>query len=307
MKTQQTMPEPLKYDHCKATKPSDVEEWVDFYIFRRLAAYLVKLVLNTSVTPNQITLSSAIFGFTSGLIYYLGFHPILSALLLFSAVTLDCADGQLARARGGGSPGGRFLDGLSDYIVGTSLFGFTLLKLCQHYSDLYIFSVVLVAGISTLIHCYLFDLIKNKYVKQTEEYFDEGVISFADGKGYLKEALQNKNIIDIFTYSMMLLYLSGTSLLEKYISKPSDVTLPYFSEKHAEAYRMTHRTNIRLWTFLGYSSHITLFIIGFLIAPIVTGSLLYSLWMMIIPLNLFMLGIGLCTLYASKSFQDKIK
>jgi phosphatidylglycerophosphate synthase len=88
--------------------------WVNRRAGRLLgaAAYLLGL------TPNQVTLISAAFTFSSLVLvifvapsWWLG---ILVAFLLLFGYALDSADGQLARLRGGGSKSGEWLDHVVD-------------------------------------------------------------------------------------------------------------------------------------------------------------------------------------------------
>jgi len=88
--------------------------WVNRRLGRLLgaAAYLLGL------TPNQVTIISAVFTFSSLVlviviapVWWLG---ILVAFLLLFGYALDSADGQLARLRGGGSKSGEWLDHVVD-------------------------------------------------------------------------------------------------------------------------------------------------------------------------------------------------
>lgn len=70
------------------------------------------------MTPNQVTVVSAIFTF-SALVLVITIVPhlwlgILVAFLLLFGYALDSADGQLARLRGGGSKSGEWLDHVAD-------------------------------------------------------------------------------------------------------------------------------------------------------------------------------------------------
>ena len=93
-------------------KPRDVEEWIDWHLHRRLAAFVVDRLAPTPITPNQVTLASGAVGLLAGGALYLAatgsriWGLVAGATLLFGVV-LDCADGQLARIRGEASPLGR--------------------------------------------------------------------------------------------------------------------------------------------------------------------------------------------------------
>jgi len=73
----------------------------------------------TSITPNQITFLSLVFGLLSVGFYASGRPDALlwGALFLYGKVFLDNVDGNLARVRGTTSRFGRFLDSLTDFAI----------------------------------------------------------------------------------------------------------------------------------------------------------------------------------------------
>jgi phosphatidylglycerophosphate synthase len=81
--------------------------------------WVVRLLYPTSVTPNQITFLSLIFGLASAYFYVSGIPDalVLGAIFLYGKVFLDNVDGNLARVRGKTSRFGRFLDSLADFLV----------------------------------------------------------------------------------------------------------------------------------------------------------------------------------------------
>jgi phosphatidylglycerophosphate synthase len=93
----------------------------------RIGAGLSVLLLETRVSPNAVSVVSVLM--YAPLALYVGsLHPpagLLSGLLLFFwlqvAYTLDCTDGQLARARGQSSPFGGWLDRTFDFCGHTAL------------------------------------------------------------------------------------------------------------------------------------------------------------------------------------------
>ncbi|MCU1529489.1 MAG: hypothetical protein JWP75_3252 [Frondihabitans sp.] len=88
------------------------------FINRRLGRYLAAAAYQLRLTPNQVTLVSALFTFAG--IAVIAFVPtsfpsaVSVVLLLVIGYALDSADGQLARLRGGGSPAGEWLDHVID-------------------------------------------------------------------------------------------------------------------------------------------------------------------------------------------------
>ena len=81
--------------------------------------WVVRLLYPTSITPNQITFLSLVFGLASAGFYVSGVPDDLvwGAIFLYGKVFLDNVDGNLARVRGTTSRFGRFLDSLADFLV----------------------------------------------------------------------------------------------------------------------------------------------------------------------------------------------
>lgn len=91
----------------------------DAWIHRPLAGLLVRRLERTPVTADHLTLLSCGLGVCGAI--YLGLGHPLAALLIVAHLVFDCADGQLARLRGP-SRHGRWLDGLSDGLVGVAFY-----------------------------------------------------------------------------------------------------------------------------------------------------------------------------------------
>ena len=84
-----------------------------------LNSWVVRMLYPTSITPNQITFLSLIFGLLSFGFYVSG-RPdrlVWGAIFLYGKVFLDNVDGNLARVRGTSSRFGRFFDSLTDFAI----------------------------------------------------------------------------------------------------------------------------------------------------------------------------------------------
>jgi phosphatidylglycerophosphate synthase len=88
------------------------------WVNRRFGRWLGALAYLLGLSPNQVTMISALFTFSSLVlvivippVWWLG---ILVAFLLLAGYALDSADGQLARLTGGGSKAGEWLDHVVD-------------------------------------------------------------------------------------------------------------------------------------------------------------------------------------------------
>lgn len=95
------------------------------FINRRLGRVLAAGAHVVSLTPNVVTVISAVFTFSA--IALLAVAPplwstgVAVSLLLVLGYGLDAADGQLARLRGGGSVAGEWLDHIFDSLKSTSI------------------------------------------------------------------------------------------------------------------------------------------------------------------------------------------
>jgi len=269
------------YDHVKACKPVDVEELPDIYLNRRLAAPIVKLLLNTKITPNQVTVVSLIIGIAGGILL-LNNHisPIYSAFLIYLALILDCVDGGLARNRDQASLSGRILDGLVDYLNTTCYFivmiGFSLENLGENHS-LIIWLLGIGATLSTLVHSVLYDYYKNLYIAFAIKDYDESIDSIDEINNEYREAKIHKEWTKIITLGIYTLYLK---IQDIFVSSPdkskaSGFRDDEFDEAFAVVYRRHHRKLTRAWSFLGPTAHVTVISITSLIAAFDPRAFIY--------------------------------
>lgn len=234
-----------------AAKPPEVEEWVDEVIHRPLAKRLVRLLVHTPITPNHVTLLSALVGMSAGVAIAVGAtRPewrLFAGLLLFCAVVLDCCDGQLARAKGISSTYGAILDGISDYAVGVAM----------GVGGSYYMAVVLgsnwwwlvgLAGIgSAAVQSALFDHTKSRYIARVgggyverEEDLDKVSADHAAARreGRIKDAV------------LLWTYLVYTRAQHRALAIPAAVD--------PVAFRARHAGRMRAWTWLGIGTHFAL-------------------------------------------------
>lgn len=296
----------LKYDHKKAVKPSDVDEKLSQYVFRPLGSLIVKALLNTFVSPNHVTYFGVFLGMSSGVTFYFGVHPAISAFLLYCALLLDIVDGQLARARGGGSPKGRLLDGIADYIVLITLYVTVVFRFLSKYPDSHVLLIAIAAGICHIVHSYLFDMDKNKYNLNIGRGFIDGVVSFSEGKEHLKGAISRKSFIDIIFNIFLVGYLFGIEAAEKITSKMNGQKKSVFIEDRAGIYKLNYRKVVVMWTYMGPVTHVFYFVIGFLFHVIEPQSIIYVFWFIIIPSNIYVIIINIVKHYAAKRFKKMI-
>lgn len=140
------------------------------YINRKVGRYLAAFAHTLGLTPNQVTLVSAVFTF-SGIILLATVPPswILAVavwLLLALGYAWDSADGQVARLRGGGSVAGEWLDHFVDALKISSLHLAVLVGWYRFFplnNDLWLFVPIgfAIVGAVTFFAMILNDLLKS--------------------------------------------------------------------------------------------------------------------------------------------------
>jgi phosphatidylglycerophosphate synthase len=94
---------------------------ITLFITNEVSLLLTWKLVNTSVTPNQVTSASILCGLGCSLCYAFG-NFWAGSLLLFVSHVLDCTDGNLARAKSSFSPIGKWLDMSGDRIAEAMIF-----------------------------------------------------------------------------------------------------------------------------------------------------------------------------------------
>jgi hypothetical protein len=101
------------------TRPRELEDPLNLYVYHPLAARLARLLVPTGIAPNAVSLLSLV-ALCAATWAFIGLDPPLNALtglgfMLFWHV-VDGADGDLARMTGRASPTGELVDGFCDYV-----------------------------------------------------------------------------------------------------------------------------------------------------------------------------------------------
>lgn len=304
-------PRPVRAE--ETFKPRDVDELLDFYVFRRLAAYVVRALTPTSATPNQVTLAAGIVGVLSGIaVWYASIGErswllIGAGLLLFSMV-LDCSDGQLARIRGGCSMLGRVLDGISDMFTTTSIFVGLVF-----YLDVVIdlgpwgWALAWAAGASTLWHTYLYDAAKNTYLTNTkppEPGGVSGLVLLDSIRAELDEARRNRQWIAVGALAFFLAH-SGGQQKNYRNGLPADEAITRSPEER-DLYRQEHLLSMRLWSFLGLATHLFSLAMAAALAYWDPTAPLWIFGLLVVPTNILYLWLMRTDPGRARRVQDQI-
>ena len=237
-------------------KTVEAEEILDLYIFRPVSYILVKLVYNTSITPNILSVIALIFGIAAGALYATGniSYAYIGAVCYFMCNTFDCADGQLARLKGNGTKLGRAVDGFVDYIASIVIYvalmfwlGFT------HGNWGYAVIISLLAGISTALQSFYFDYYRNLYLHHVYGHVNDissELKEFEEEKENIKK--RNGSFIELMLINNYLKYTSLQAKLMK--TKFNIIASP-------EEFRRYNKSILRLWSWNGSTTHIFLLIV----------------------------------------------
>ena len=98
---------------------------VDRFVNRTFSGWLSRLLVKTSVTPNQITVASLLTGLLGAWVLGGGgwSAPVYGLLLFQLSVILDHVDGEIARLKYQFSASGKWLDNWSDHVVDLAVVG----------------------------------------------------------------------------------------------------------------------------------------------------------------------------------------
>lgn len=277
----QTADAPLSTFH-RSLKPLVVEEAVDYYFFRRLAHWLVPVLHRLGFSPNGVTTLSLVTGLLAAFcVWKMVFVP--GAVLALVAIVFDCCDGQLARLTGKSSPLGRAMDGTFDLIWVASLW------LAIYNSPYFamqgygreILALMALAGLSMMLHCWIFDGIKVKYLEVVRPEFDEQAIDFHQSWQMMKDEFRAWRLPNAFFAFLLALqtyfFVRGG---EKRVK-----------QSHPEWMRQRYEAElgpvVKGFTWLGEGTHNALVILGVLCMSLSPVPLFGAFVCIAVPMNLW--------------------
>jgi phosphatidylglycerophosphate synthase len=278
-------------------KSVEVEEVVELFFYRPLAFFLVKSIYNTNLTPNQLTLAGLVFGVAGGIILAGGYPGSMfwAAVLFIVFNVLDCSDGQLARLKRNGTPMGRILDGIADYLVSASAyFGMGFGFANSSSTPLFYWGLILATAASNIIHAVLVDYYRNKFLDYTQPQRSVLDSEFEDfQKKYEILKIQKGNGIQKIVIGTYLKYSAMQRKLALTNKKQFDVSP---SEYDKENKRLIH-----LWTYLGPATQWSFMIICLLFNRIEA-----FLWGIIIVFNILAIGLYINQQLLERKFRRGI-
>ncbi len=259
-----------QYRDALAFKDLDVEEPIDVRFHRPLAALVTAAAIPTPITPNQITVSSLIAGLSGSVFLYQAFFGelwqqtglarphlfLLAGFFLFASVILDCADGQLARARGGGSRVGRILDGVVDALVLLPAYVILGFGILEEFGQLWIW-IAAVAGFSTWARTIVYDKMKRLYLARTNPSGGEasGIETPEEVRADYERARKDGSLLERF---LLRVYLAFLVVQDKLASGETQDETRGRTPEEIAAFRHQHRGTMRLCSMMGLGTHMLL-------------------------------------------------
>ncbi len=268
-------------DYKRSLKLVEVEEIPDLCLYRPLAYLLVKAIFRTPITPNQVTIFSIFVGVAAGVGFGLGtVKTVKTAALLYAfSVVLDCADGQLARLKKNGTRMGRVLDGLIDYITGFSAYlGIAIGLKPENWPADRWWPLIIAAAASTIFHSITLDYYRTRFLnilKGFSESEDEDYRGFKTELAALRAA-RRRPIRQVAIASYL-----GYLEIQKRMTIRWQPDSP-LRRVGVEEFVATNKKILRLWTYLGSSTQITL-----LIGAVLLDRIGLYFWAMIVILNIY--------------------
>lgn len=288
------------YEYKNSLKMAEVEEVIDLIFYRPLAFLLVISVYNTKIKPDHLTLTAIIMGLAGGFFYSFGLHStcILGASFYLLFNIFDCSDGQLARLKRNGTPVGRLLDGMADYIATIAIYAGIAIGYSnspgQPSSMLILLSLV---GISIIIQEALVDYYRTRFldiVLKRKNTFNEGI------EEYRKEFVILKNQKGKWFEKIIIFIYLTYSKIQKYLIARRKRGIS--CNTTSEDYFKKNRLIIRFWVFMGPSAKITTLILCSLFCRFDI-----FFWIVLVGFNILAASLWIIQRRLDKSFETQLK
>jgi phosphatidylglycerophosphate synthase len=267
-------------EYRNSLKMQEVEEPLDLFFYRPIAFVIVKLIYRLPITPNQVTFLSLGAGLVSAYYFAQGTLGAFVVAAVWYAISnvLDCCDGMLARLQGSGTPLGRLIDGIGDWIIAVAIFlglGIGLTHLTQ---DPTIWYLVVAGGITSALHAIAFDYHQQDYVSHVRG--KESYHTFETDKTR-RELQQLKDAKGSWLRrGVLLIYLQYLTVQERVQTQPENQRRQYAPE----VFRKHNRRIMRWWTLLGSTTNRSLLIVTALF-----GAPILFLWIVVTAGNMYLL------------------
>jgi hypothetical protein len=173
----------LLAEYRRSLKLREAEEFLDLYFYRPVGFLLVKGIYRLPITPNGVTVLSLAAGLVAA--WMISTSSFVAAAAWYAAANiLDCSDGQLARLQKSGTPLGRLVDGVADYVSSVAIF--LSCGICLARGNPLAWGLVVAGGISSAVHALYFDFYQAQFiaiVRGEENFANRELARFAPSPG----------------------------------------------------------------------------------------------------------------------------
>lgn len=241
-------------------KSPDVEDPVNLHVHRPLQLMLVRPLVRTPITPNQITFLSLCAGLASAACIVRGsqLSLLVGGALLFSSAILDGVDGMIARLKKTSSETGHAIDGAADYAVNVATTAAAVYYLTQHGTSLFVaVGLGLVAHMAWAQHLMLYDFHCATYLRFLTGGKHQGG-DWDRGKALLHKLRDQK--ASLFSRTVVAVYVWQLGNRQKFLERVNPIAASYraMDAESGANYVARHRTTMRAWAFLGNAPHMDL-------------------------------------------------
>uniref|UniRef100_K3WKS5 CDP-alcohol phosphatidyltransferase n=1 Tax=Globisporangium ultimum (strain ATCC 200006 / CBS 805.95 / DAOM BR144) TaxID=431595 RepID=K3WKS5_GLOUD len=282
-----------RYYSATSTKMYDVEELIDYYFHRRLAAFSAVIIsyLPFVITPNQITIFGLGLGWASAVCLYdsefhtpLGWEPnqslAMASLLMFAWIVSDCADGQVARLCKRGTRTGRILDGFVDGLVLAPNCAILGLMCAHRYGEPQYALYSVIAGLSLWVHALVYDKVKNVYMENAlpQSECDGETVESVRAEYHAAKA-QNPFALDSILLGIYVIYLSAQAMFTSDAASKAEAArhtlLATCSDEYHTMFIRRYQNLVRLASFMGISAHVVGLYVAYFTAIFYWDALFY--------------------------------
>lgn len=266
----------LAEEYRRSLKMAEAEELLDLLIYRPVAFVLVKVLYHLPITPNQMTYASLVAGLFSAMEFARGTDAGFrwGALWYAAANVLDCGDGMLARLKHSGTPLGRLVDGVVDWISSIAIFFGLGMGMSAYFGSSWYWLLAVAAGIVSGYHAMAFDKRQQEYITAVrgEEDFTQRETAKIE-----RELLTTRSPARRIVLSLYMWYMRTQQHSMRNGTAPGCTPT---------LYRLHNRRIMRWWTWLGPTTNRTLLVIaGLLSRPD------WFCWFVVVPTNVYLVGL----------------
>ena len=262
-------------EYRRSLKIPGAEEIFDLILYRPVAFVFVKTIYRLPITPNQVTFLSLLASLASAWYFSIGSYAALIRGAVWYAIAniLDCSDGQLARLQQSGTPLGRLVDGMVDYISSIAIFLGIGIGLAGRDAAFWLPAIL--CGASSALHAIVFDHYQSEFiflVRGTNTPLTEELQHFA--QTYNSANAGSRNGLRDFFLKIYLRYLDIQRTFAQNSRRQAVSKHPHNQDS----------SMIRWWSFLGPTTNRTALIICAL-----AGRVDVYLWIILLPGNAWLM------------------